>query len=165
MTIKAKRSDETMLSLAQVAAEAGMPPATLRAWFRDLSLFATTARGGRVSVDAVPAARALKRFMALDGATLADARRILDAAGPGALIAAFGGGPDAASNEGPARRLQEEVRKAAAAGLFGEVVSEVDAPSGEGEGHKVASLHQARFQRFLVDVDTKARDDRSAGGV
>jgi hypothetical protein len=117
----------------------------------------THRRAGRFVADAVIAVRALRRFMAIDGATLEDARRILEAAGPGALIAAFGGAPERASADSPARRLQAMVRKAAAAGLFGEVVAEIEAPQDEPNGRGVASLDQARLTRALTASESDAR--------
>jgi DNA-binding transcriptional MerR regulator len=71
-----------MLSLAQVSAQTGVSAATLRLWFLALPLASvevaeTSRRSPRYRPDAVIALRALKRFMALDGATLEDARQIL----------------------------------------------------------------------------------------
>ena len=162
MTKAAKRRSDATLSLAQVASQTGVPAETLRLWVRALPLVSIQRVGAserfpRFTPDAVIAGRALKRFMALDGATIDDARRILEAAGPGALIAAFGGAPERANADSPARRLQATIREAAAAGLFGEVVAEIAAPHDEQRGRVVPSLNRARLARVLTATADEAR--------
>ncbi|HVY02710.1 MAG TPA: MerR family transcriptional regulator [Caulobacterales bacterium] len=155
MTKQDKQIRGRRLSLAHISKETGVPLTTLRLWKNQLAMFAGAARG-ELGPEDIAAARALKRFLELDGATLDDARALMDAAGPAALVAALGRAPDRANTESPARRLQSSIQQAAAAGLFGAVVAEVS-QDGAASSASIASLDHARVKRLLAANDAETR--------
>lgn len=149
-------TEEAKFSLRQLSDKTGVPIATLRAWEKELGLFGRAKDFGEEDVAAV---RAVRRFLEIGGATLHDARNLIELVGPQALVETLGRTPARASNPSPARMLQDSVRRAAQAGLFGAVMSEVagtPAPSGD----KIVSLDGARVARLL---DTTAKADRKRG--
>lgn len=156
MTKQAKQTGRA-LSLNQIAKETGVPIATLRLWETRLGVFARNEKANQYGPNDVAAARALKRFLELDGQTLEDARRLIDAAGPSALIAALGRAPERTTAESPARKLQDSIHKAAAAGLFGDVVAPLADKRAPTSETNVSSLNRARVARLMVANDPSDR--------
>jgi hypothetical protein len=149
-----KQQTDGGFSLQQLSEESGVPPATLRQWRKQLGVFSAQ---GRFTANDLIAARAVRRLMSLPGATLESVRAILDVAGPHALDQ-LGRAPERRSAESPARGLQVSVRKAAEAGLFGDVMAEVGRAPAERQG-AVVSLGEARVARLMA-----VRDERRKSG-
>jgi hypothetical protein len=141
------------LSLQQLSQESGVPSATLRQWAKALGVIST---GKRFSEQDLVAARAVRRLMGLPGATLETVRAILETAGPGALDH-LGRAPERRSSASPAGGLQDSVRQAAAAGLFGDVMSEVQARTPEANESRVISLGEARVARLMAAPDARRK--------
>jgi DNA-binding transcriptional MerR regulator len=165
-TAQAKRTKapEAYRTIGEVAAETGLEPHVLRYWENSFRILRPmTGAGGRryYRPQDVSAARALRRLLHVEGYTIKGAQKLISEAGAAAVIEAYGRAPERDSHESPARVLQDVVRAAAAAGLFGAVSTQVEAPSAAPDAPApIASHAQARLARILVDLDAaKAKLD------
>ncbi len=167
---KPAKSPEAYRTIGEAAAETGLPPHVLRFWEAEFTLLRpVTGAGGRrfYRPRDLAAARALQRLLHIEGYTLKGAKRLIAVAGAKAVLEAYGGAPAAAHAlngdvQNPALALQNTVRSAAAAGLFGAVVEELGPAPPEAAGAPVASYAQARLARLLAQLNTaQARLDRA----